>query len=87
MKSINSERSNTLSQIRRAISQLYEYRYIYGQPDASLSIVTNAELSRSQAWLASYLAKDRRIAYEWTTDFQVFHADDASKRLLGAVVS
>jgi hypothetical protein len=82
MKSINSETSNQLSQIRKAISQLYEYRFIFNEPKAALCIVTNAAIAKKDAWLLGYLAKDREIAYEWTKDFESFECQADSKSLL-----
>lgn len=83
MKSINDSEDNTRSQIRKAVSQLYEYRYIYNEPKARLCVVTNSKLRGDNAWLADYLAKDRTIAYEWTDDFVNFECPKNSKTLLG----
>lgn len=83
MKSINSSGSNTLPQVRKAISQLYEYRYIFNEPKAKLCIVTNSELRNENVWLADYLSKDREIAYEWTEDFVNFSCPKNSEPLLG----
>lgn len=84
MKSVNPEASNLLSQIRKAVSQLYEYRYIFKEPKAKLCIVTNHGIAKKDDWLLSYLAKDRAIAYEWTDDFLNFQCNSDSKPLLGA---
>ena len=81
MKSVESD--NLHAQARKAISQLYEYRYIFGEPAATLCIVTNARAKKDEAWLVDYLAKDRAIAYEWTDDFVNFHCDNSSLALLG----
>jgi hypothetical protein len=80
MKSINAE--NILSQIRKGISQLYEYRYIYSTPGAKLCIVGNHNIGRSHVWLLNYLTKDRLIAFEWTDNYQDFYCDHGSKSLL-----
>lgn len=82
MKSVNQDDKNLLSQIRKAISQLYEYRYIYAEPDARLSIVTNCKITNSDKWILDYLAKDRGIAYEWTEDFSNFKCSSAAASLL-----
>ena len=50
---------------------------------ARLCIVTNHQILGSDAWLLHYLAAAQGIAYEWTTDFQRFHADAISAELLG----
>ena len=83
MKSIHSEGENLLPQIRKAIAQLYEYRYIFGQPTARLCIVTNQSIASKNNWLLEYLEKDRSIAYEWTDDFLNFNSHSDSKLLTG----
>lgn len=82
MKSVNPESTNLLSQIRKAIAQLYEYRYIYQEPKARLCIVTNLGVAKNDDWLLDYLAKDRSIAYEWTDDFVNFECHSSSNSLL-----
>lgn len=83
MKSVDDKSVNLLSQVRKAVSQLYEYRYIYQEPSARLCIVTNAPVNGADQWLLEYLAKDRSIAYEWTSDFSNFESDANSRALLG----
>ena len=78
----SAEEENLLPQVRRAVSQLYEYRYVFSASTARLCIVTNSPISGSEAWLADYLVKDRLIAYEWTKDFKTFQCSEASKKLL-----
>ncbi len=80
MKSIAT--TNLVSQVRKAVAQLYEYRYIFTAPSAKLCVVTNAPIQKSDLWLTDYLARDRLIAYEWTEDFVRFHCHDASRGLL-----
>ncbi len=84
MKSVDQEGINLLSQIRKAVAQLYEYRYIYEQPDARLCIVTNYGIAKKDEWLLDYLARDRAIAYEWTADFVNFECRHDAASLLGA---
>lgn len=84
MKSVAPEGTNLLSQIRKAVSQLYEYRYIYKEPNARLCIVTNHGIAKKDEWLLDYLAKDRAIAYEWTTDFVNFECRHDTALLLGS---
>lgn len=82
MKSVNDESSNLLSQVRKAVSQLYEYRFIYGM-QARLAIVTNKPVSKANQWLVDYLEKDRAIGYQWTEDFQAFNCGPGSEGLAG----
>lgn len=64
MKSCNS--SNQLAQVRKGISQLYEYRYRSGHSDALLCLVL--QCPPSEPWLVDYLVKDRGIFVSWLTD-------------------
>jgi len=67
VKSINS--GNEKSQIRHAIAQLYEYRYIYGIRDARLWLVLSRQ--PETVWILDYLVADRDIAVLWVQDGHV----------------
>lgn len=64
VKSNNSK--NALSQIRKAIAQLYEYRYRSEMNDAVLCIVLQQK--PIQSWVEDYLLHDRGILYCWLVD-------------------
>ena len=64
VKSNNSR--NVLSQIRKAISQLYEYRYRSEKNNATLCIVLQEK--PSQEWIEDYLLHDREILVCWLVD-------------------
>jgi hypothetical protein len=64
VKSNNSR--NALSQIRKAIAQLYEYRYRSELPQAILCIVLQQE--PLQEWVIDYLLNDRNILVCWLVD-------------------
>lgn len=64
VKSNNSK--NVLSQIRKAIAQLYEYRYRSEQPQAILCIVLQQK--PPQDWVIDYLLNDREILVCWLVD-------------------
>lgn len=83
MKSVNPGNTNLLSQIRKSISQLYEYRYVYKEPNARLSVVTNHDITKNDKWILDYLTKDRTIAYEWTEDFINFECSTGAASILG----
>ncbi len=83
MKSVDPEGNNLLAQVRKAVSQLYEYRYTYEEPKARLCIVTNYGLTKKDKWLLNYLAKDRTIGYQWTEDFTNFQCNNDTASLLG----
>jgi Holliday junction resolvase len=57
---------NALSQIRKAVAQLYEYRYRSGKFGAVLCIVLQEK--PRQDWVIDYLVKDRDIMICWLVD-------------------
>jgi len=57
---------NVLSQIRKAIAQLYEYRYRMKQLSAILCIVLQQK--PTQEWIIDYLLNDREIFVCWLVD-------------------
>ena len=61
VKSISEE--NEREQIRKAISQLYEYRFLYSLFDAVLCVVFSQK--PFSQWLIDYLLKDRQIKVLW----------------------
>lgn len=64
MKSCNS--NNVISQIRKAVSQVYEYRYRYAHefPQESTLLCIVAQ-ERPDDWLLNYLINDRDINVIW----------------------
>ncbi len=85
MKSVTDSGAHLLSQVRKAVAQLLEYRYVYSEPLARLCIVTNKAPGSTGAWILDYLAGSLGIAYESTSDFKLFSADANSRALLGSV--
>jgi hypothetical protein len=57
--------NNPHAQIRRGISQLYEYRYIQNIPAAKLVLVIENPLPRRVGWLEDYLVQDRDVLLVW----------------------
>jgi C-terminal AAA-associated domain len=66
MKSTRQE--NAHDQIRRAISQLYEYRYLQDVPSAKLVVVVENPLPEQKRWLVDYLVRDRELLIAWDGD-------------------
>jgi len=56
---------NTKVQIRKGLSQLYEYRYIQNKPNAKLVLVVERPLVGDNTWLIDYLETDRNIHIVW----------------------
>lgn len=64
---------NLTTQIRKGISQLYEYRYLQGVPEAELVLVIENPLTPPLRWAADYLVKDRGIFLVWDADEDNLH--------------
>jgi hypothetical protein len=60
-KSITTD--NEREQIRHAMSQLYEYRFLHSMHDASLWVVLSQELS--SRWYVDYITRDRGLRLIW----------------------
>ena len=60
--------ANPHAQIRRGISQLYEYRYFQHIPAAKLVLVVENPLPKKFGWLQNYLVKDRGVFLVWDGD-------------------
>jgi hypothetical protein len=52
---------NVHGQIRRAISQLYEYRYLQDLSDAKLVVVIENPPPQEKRWLIDHVMKDRNM--------------------------
>lgn len=63
MKSTTGE--NPHSQIRRGLSQLYEYRYIQNVKEAKLVLVIENPLPKENQWMGDYLVNDRGVLLVW----------------------
>ena len=82
----STTKSNIQSQIRRGVSQLYEYRYLQGVPDAKLVLVIEKPLSRSLAWMSDYLIQDRCILPVWDFDGDRLHCPQSVRADLDFLV-
>ena len=81
VKSNNNK--NVLSQIRKAIAQLYEYRYRSDKAGAILCIVLQQK--PPQPWVEDYLLHDRRIMFCWLVDDVRLECPDECRETLSAV--
>ena len=64
--------TNVHDQVRRGVSQLYEYRYIQQIERAKLVLVVENPLSSDSKWLVDYLINDRGILIAWDGDGRNF---------------
>jgi len=66
MKSTTEDNSH--SQIRRGLSQLYEYRYIQNVAKAKLVLVIENPLPKKNQWMEDYLLNDCGVLLVWDGD-------------------
>jgi len=78
---------NVRGQIRRGISQLYEYRYLQRASDAQLVLVIEKPLGQELAWMVEYLVRDRGILLVWDGDMRTLHCPSWLKRQLSFLVA
>ena len=64
---------NARAQIRRGISQLYEYRYLQSAPAAELVLVIQSPLTDELVWMSDYVIRDRGIMLVWDGDQKHLH--------------
>ncbi len=79
MKSTNDE--NVRSQVRKGMSQLYEYRYLQNKPDARLILVVEKPLVASHSWMLDYLESDREINLVWDGNEELFGSEKTRNEL------
>lgn len=79
MKSTTEE--NIKSQIRKGISQLYEYRYLHKKPDAELILVIEQPLNESIYWMHEYMENDRDIHLVWDGNNNLYGSEKAIREL------
>jgi hypothetical protein len=81
VKSVNSE--NLLSQTRKGLSQLYEYRFRYSDDikgDATLCLIYPKEPNEID-WLQDYLCNDRNIAVAWFEEEQLRYSSHCAAKM------
>lgn len=77
----SSDEHNIKSQIRKGISQLYEYRYLQNIPTANLILVIETPLPRDNSWLLDYMEHDRNIHLVWDGNNNLYGTDYSRDRL------
>lgn len=73
---------NVHSQVRGAISQLYEYRYIYKVGAAKLVLVIEHPPPGDLCWMVDYVVNDRKLLLAWDGDRKTLHYPDAIRKEL-----
>jgi hypothetical protein len=73
--------SNFTSQIRRGLSQLYEYRYIEGLANCQLILVLQNPLPIPLRWMDQYLEQDRHVLLVWDGNERFFASERTREAL------
>jgi hypothetical protein len=73
---------NVHSQVRKAIAQLYEYRYLQNKPSAKLVVVIENPPHAEKEWLIDYALKDRELLIAWDGDGKTLHCPSGISREL-----
>jgi len=73
--------SNVNAQVRKGISQLYEYRYLENKPNASLILVVENPLTHGESWILDYMETDRNIHLVWDGDNNLYGSQNTREQL------
>lgn len=74
--------ANIRVQVRRGLSQLYEYRYLQCLPNAVLILLLEKPLAGVNEWLLDYLIRDRGIYVIWdAVNDELFTTDEGRQEL------
>ncbi|MGH7884071.1 MAG: DUF7226 domain-containing protein, partial [Thermodesulfobacteriota bacterium] len=79
MKSTND--SNVRSQVRKGMSQLYEYRYLQNKPNAKLVLVLEKPFGTTHSWMMDYMENDREINLVWDGDEKLYGSKKSKEEL------
>lgn len=79
MKSTTDD--NIKSQVRKGMSQLYEYRYLQNKPNAKLVLVIEKPFSASQSWMLDYMEIDREINVVWDGNNELYGSERTKDEL------
>lgn len=74
---------NSRSQVRKAIAQLYEYRYLQRSPKAQMVVVIENPLPAELSWMVDYVVNDRGLLIAWDGDGRTLHFPEAVRDRLG----
>ena len=78
MKSITTR--NARSQVRKGLSQLYEYQYLQNLPNSNLVLVIEAPIPTSSSWMIDYLETSRNINLIWDGNNNLYGTETTRQR-------
>lgn len=73
--------TNVRGQVRKGISQLYEYRYLQNKPDANLVLVVERPIIAPNNWMNKYLENDRDVLLVWDGNDRLYGSPKATAAL------
>jgi len=73
--------TNAKSQIRKGVSQLYEYQYLQNLDDANLVLVIENPLYEDVRWMENYLENKRNINLIWDGDGNLYGSERTKEKL------
>lgn len=79
MKSTTDD--NVRSQVRKGMSQLYEYRYLQNRPNAQLILVIEKPLGATHSWMLDYIETDRVINLVWDGNDELYGSERTRNQL------
>lgn len=79
MKSTTDQ--NVRSQVRKGMSQLYEYRYLQNKPNAKLILVIENPLGTRNSWMLDFMETDRNINLVWDGNEELYGSERARNEL------
>src|SRR6266496_3451315 len=68
--------NNVRGQIRKGLSQLYEYRYLQNKPNANLVLVVENPLNTTSRWMLDYMESDREVLMIWDGNNQLYGSNE-----------
>jgi hypothetical protein len=77
----STHEGNVRSQVRKGMSQLYEYRYLQNKPDAKLILVIEKPLENNNSWMLDFLENDRNIHLVWDGNNKLYATDITKTQL------
>lgn len=73
--------TNAKSQIRKGVSQLYEYQYLQNLDEANLILVIENPLYEEVKWMEDYLENKRNINLVWDGDGNLYGTERTKEKL------
>lgn len=77
----SSDENNVRDQVRKGLSQLYEYRYIQNKPNAILVLALEKPVNKTNKWMIDYLENDRDVLLVWDGSDELYSTPETKSKL------